>query len=188
MRINRVNAAILKLIVVLAGGSLAAEDAFESGPQPGTELPASFEPFVVTGAHAGDKYCLVCENGLGPVVMIFAREPNDAVMALLRRVDFATTKHSIERLGSFAVFLSEKTGLDEELAAAAKKAALKHIILSIDSPEGPEGYKVSKEAEVTVVLYSGHKVKASYAFKKDQLTDKGIDTIIGDLPKILSSK
>jgi hypothetical protein len=48
-------------------------------------------------------------------------------------------------------------------------------MLSINNPAGPGSYKVSKDADVTVVLYNQHKVKATYAFKKGELKDKDID-------------
>lgn len=188
MRRFRADAGAVVLILMLACGLFAAEEPFKSGPQPGTDLGESFEPLNVTGAHAGDRHCLVCENGLNPVVMIFAREPSDALMALLRRVDAATTEHRAAGLGSFVVFLSDKEGLDQQLVAAAKKNAFKQVILSIDVPEGPDGYKVAKEADVTVVLYVHHFVKASHAFRPGQLTDNAIDEIMADLPKILSKK
>ena len=60
--------------------------------------------------------------------------------------------------------------------------------MSIDNSAGPEGYKVSKDAEVTVVLYTKQMVKANYAFKKGELTDKDVDKILADLPKILPGK
>src|SRR4029079_16835979 len=55
--------------------------------------------------------CLVCENGLNPVVMIFAREVSDPLVRLLGKIDAATAKHRESSLGSFVVFLksSDKT-------------------------------------------------------------------------------
>ncbi len=163
-------------------------DELKSGPQPGSALGESFEPLNLTGAHAGEKHCLVCENGLNPVAMIFAREPSDALMALLRRLDAAVAQHRDARLGSFAVFLGDKEGLDQQLVAAAQKSELKKLIVSIDVPEGPSGYNVAREADVTVVLYVDHKVKANHAFKKGELSEKGIDAILADLPRILPEK
>ena len=57
--------------------------------------------------------------------------------------------------------------------------------MTIDNPAGPRGYKVAKDADVTVVLYQGRKVKANYAFKKGDLKDKDIDKILADVSKIL---
>ena len=60
--------------------------------------------------------------------------------------------------------------------------------MSIDSPPGPDGFMVATGAEVTVVMYAQHKVKASHAYKYGQLTEKGIEAITNDLPKILPVK
>ena len=58
-------------------------------------------------------------------------------------------------------------------------------VLAIDNTGGPKSYKVAKDADVTVVLYTDHTVKANYAFKKGDLNDKAIDKILADIPKIL---
>jgi hypothetical protein len=50
---------------------------------------------------------------------------------------------------------------------------------------GPQAYKVAKDADVTVVLYTDHKVKANYVFAKGELKDKDIDRIVAGLSKIL---
>ena len=115
----------------------------KSGLQPGDKIATIFEPLNVTGEHAGEPHCLICENGLAPVAMLFARELNEPLLKLLVKLDAATANNRREQMGSFVVFLSEKEGLAEELAAAAKKANLRHTVLSIDKPAGPEGFKVS---------------------------------------------
>ena len=70
----------------------------------------------------------------------------------------------------------------KELAA---KEGLKKIVLSIDNPSGPKDYKVAKDADVTVVLYTRQQVKVNYAFKKGELKDKDIDKIVSEVSKIL---
>jgi hypothetical protein len=41
---------------------------------------------------------------------------------------------------------------------------------------------------VTVVLYKARKVVANYAFKKGQMTDKDVEKVLADLPRILPEK
>ena len=60
-----------------------------------------------------------------------------------------------------------------------------HSILTIDNPAGPSSYHIAKDAAVTVVLYVNKTVKANHTFKKGELNDKSIDSVLGDLPKIL---
>ena len=69
-------------------------------------------------------------------------------------------------MGSFVVFCSDAEGLEKQLKELVEKEKLKNIILSIDNPSGPPKYKVAKEAEVTVVLYNKHKVKANFALQE----------------------
>lgn len=175
-------------LLAFASQEALAGDRLKSGLQPGEKITAIFEPVNVTGEHAGEPYCLICENGLSPVVMIFARQIEPALMRLLAKVDAATAEHKKEYLGSFVVFLSDKESLKDELAAAAKKYNLKHTVLAVDAPAGPDGFNVAKEADVTVVLYREHEVKANHAFRTSELTDEARDRILADLPKILAGK
>lgn len=176
----------LGYLLCLNAASLLAAEPLKSGLQPGEMLTTIFEPLNVTGEHAGEPYCLICENGLAPVAMLFARELNEPLLKLLAKLDEATGQHKSQQLGSFVVFLSEQEGLRERLAEAAKKLGLKQVVLAIDQPAGPEGFKVAKDADLTVVLYREHHVKANHAFKKGELTEQASDRIIADLPKILT--
>jgi hypothetical protein len=117
--------------------------------------------------------------------MIFAREISDSLTSLVKQIDAETVKNNNKNMGSFVVFLSDKEGLDSELKKLAEKEKLKECILAIDNVAGPEGYDVSKDAEVTVVLYNRRKVTANFAFRKGELNDKAIDRIITDIGKIV---
>lgn len=120
--------------------------------------------------------------------MIFAREVSDPLTSLVKQLDAVTGKNQAADMGSFVVFCSDAEPLEKQLKQLGAKEQLKHIILSIDNPAGPEGYNVAKEADVTVVLYREHKVLANHAFKKGELTAKGIEKILADVPKILPKK
>ena len=120
--------------------------------------------------------------------MIFAREVNDGLTSLVKKIDEATAKNRDCRMGSFVVFCSDEEGLKKKLEDLADKEKLKHTILTIDNPAGPGEYNVAKDAEVTVVLYRQQEVKANYVFKKGELKDKDIDKILGDVSKILPDK
>jgi hypothetical protein len=173
------------LFTLFAGGILTAAEPLKSGLQAGEKITTIFEPLNVNGPHAGEPYCLICENGLAPVAMLFAREVNEPLLKLLAKLDEATAKNLNKQMGSFVVFLSEKEGLKEQLAQAAKKQGLKHLVVAIDAPAGPEGFNVAADADVTVVLYCEHDVKANHAFRKGELTAAASEKVLADLPKIL---
>src|SRR4051794_18635740 len=178
MKMHHLIALALALVVGLAGLRAESKTPLRSGPQMNETLAGPFEPLNVTGANAGDKYCLYCANGERPVAMIFAREVTPAVARLIKKIDEATVKNADGDMGSFVVFCSGEKGLDTKLRGLAEKEKIQKCILSIDEPLGPEGYKVSKEADVTVVLYKKHMVKANHAFRKGELNDKAIDTVL----------
>jgi hypothetical protein len=175
----------LALAFVVTAGLAVAAEALTSGPQVGSAVPGPFHPLNVTGEKAGEKFCLFCCNGTNPVAMIFARENSPQLDKLIKKIDEQTIKNADAKMGSFVVFLSDKEGLENELKNVAKENDLKKTVLAIDNPAGPKAYKVSQEADVTVVLYTDHMVKANHAFRKGELKDKDIDTIVSELPKIL---
>src|SRR5262245_22282651 len=158
----------------------------KSGPQSGEKVPGPFHPINVTGEHKGEKFCLFCVNGENPVAMVFARENSPELVKLVKKIDACTAKNTDKSMGSFVVFLSDQEGLDKELAEVAAKEKIEKTVLAVDNPAGPKAYNVAKDADITVVLYVDRKVKANHAFKKGELKDKDIDTIISEVPMILA--
>ena len=163
-----------------------AGESLKSGPQVGENArPQPFFPLNINGPTPNEKQCLVCRNGNNPVAMIFAREPNENLVALIKKLDAETVKNTEKKMGSFAVFCNDSEALQGKLSDLAKSAKLEKFTLAIDNPAGPEPYKISKDADVTVVLYTKSKVVANYTFKKGELTTKKIDEIVSDVSKIV---
>ena len=181
--LNRFLGFIALVMVALLVGVASAGDP-KSGPQIGEKV-VPFHPLNCTGDHAGEKYCLICKNGDNPVVIIFARHVTPELTRLIKRIDEATDKNKERSMGSFVVLLSDSDNLEKELKELAKKEKIQHCVLTIDNPEGPEGYSIAPEAEVTVVLYTKLTVKANHTFKKGGLNDKAIEAVVADLSKIL---
>ena len=57
-------------------------------------------------------------------------------------------------------------------------------MLSIDNPAGPKSYQISKDADVTVLLYESFNVRANHAFGTGELTDAAIGRVVADVSKI----
>ena len=157
----------------------------KSGPKVGEDVPGPFHPLNVTGENAGKKACLYCSNGGNPVAVVFAREATPAIAKLLKELDNATVKNRDVNMGSYAVFCSDKDGLDKALTKLAAEQKLAKLVLSIDNPAGPKEYKISKEADVTVLLYTDFTVKANHTFRKGELNDAAITKVVADVAKIV---
>lgn len=184
--IARRDRSVLVVTVLLSLGLVGAAEPVRSGLQPGEKITAIFEPLNINGAHAGEPYCLICENGLAPVVMIFARERTKPLEQLLLQLEAAVAKHQAQSLGAFVVFLGETEKWRDTAAEVAGALKLNRVILAVDASAGPEGFQIHPEAAVTVVMYREHEVKANHAFRAGELTPEACATILSDLPKILT--
>lgn len=87
-------------------------------------------------------------------------------------------------MGSFVVLMTDDDKMEESLKKLAEKEGLKKLVLTIDNPNGPPKWKISKDADVTVVLYVKNTVKETFAFEKGKLDDKSIDKVIAGLDGI----
>jgi len=172
------------MLAVFAGTVIAAE-AVKSGPQAGQKVPGVFEPLNINnGENSGKKNCLYCQFGQAPVVMVFAREANPTVTKLIKKLDECTAKNQASDMGSCVVFCSDAKDLEKQLQTLVKNEKVKNCILAIDNPAGPEDYKIAKDADVTVLVYKERKVTANLAFKKGEMKDKDIDTVLAEVAKI----
>jgi len=170
--------------VILAGVAFAAD--LKSGPQAGEMIPGPFHPLNVNGEDAGKKACLYCKAGDSPVVAIFARSADDATLKkLITNLEEVASKNAKAELNAFVVFCSNNEALPGKLKAFAEKANLKNVVLAVDEPAGPDKYNISKDADITVVLYKERVVKANHSFAKGKLTDKDIESISGEIAKLV---
>ena len=74
------------------------------------------------------------------------------------------------------------------LAQLANRNNMKHIILATFAATGPSRYEIAPNADVTVLLYSRGTVKANHSFTNGDLSDANIESIMADLPLILSKE
>jgi hypothetical protein len=190
--------------VLFGAGALQAGGGMKSGPPVGAFLPGSFQPFNLNGKIGKNRYhCLVCEFGLNPTVMVLAREhpeaKDGALTDLLQKLDEAVERNQESYLHAFVVFLSPdaRTSVTypkpeepgklvaqaaawESLLARLKPRAdkLKNVVITVYPAEGPPGYEIAKDADVTVLLYKGHKVLANYAFAQGQFNEAAVTDVM----------
>jgi hypothetical protein len=171
-------------VVVALGGVLVAAEP-KSGPQTGDKVPGPFHPLNINGEYAGKKNCLYCQAGDDPTVAIFARTPDDAALQkLIAALDVVTEKHTKLDMNSFVVFCSDEK-IEPKLKDLAEKSKLKKVILAIEPAEGPEKYDISKDADVTIIIYKDRRVVANHTFAKGKLTEKDTEKVLADVAKIV---
>lgn len=164
---------------------------FKSGPQVGSKLPGAFHPLNIYNAElsdqSGKKNCLVCQHGVNPVAMVFARKNSEGLATLVKKLDASVSDHKKARLGAFVVFLTEgEQGAEEAVKEFMKATGVKNVSLAIDNPAGPKGYDISKEAEVTVVYYTKREIKVNHAYAAGKFDKAAAEKVAGEISKILA--
>jgi hypothetical protein len=163
---------------------------FKSGPQVGSKLPGAFHPLNIYNAElsdqSGKKNCLVCQHGVNPVAMVFARKNNDGLAALVKKLDAAVAAHKKEKLGAFVVFLTEgEQGAEDAVKDFMKATGVKNVSLAVDNPAGPKGYDIAKEAEITVVYYTKREIKVNHAYAAGKFDKAAAEKVAAEISKIL---
>ena len=123
--------------------------------------------------------------------MVFARETSGPLTSLVKKIDQrvdAAAGKAARPLGVYILFDSNAGGLDRQLRAMAEKEGLRRVSLCIGAP--PEDYEVSREADVTVVIYHvgrrrQEKVTANFALRKGELDEAKADAIVKALSEAL---
>jgi hypothetical protein len=172
-------------------GIATGADALVSGPQVGSNLPGGFSPVNVTNAelpdNAGKRSDYTEQHGAGPVVLVFGRGITDPLIKLSKKLDAEISKNKVARLRAVLVILREDNETERALNEFGERLGIEKVSLAIMA-DGPKTYKLSQQADVTVVAYNRYKVEANHAFRKGELNDKAIETILADVSKLVSRR
>ena len=168
------------------------KEAVKSGLQPGDKTFA-FHVQDVTGPRAGKTLCYACAFGKHSVINIQTTKLDNELLSLLKALDplvASPSKIKGDSKHAFVVFLTEDPGVAEkELAAVAKKLGLKNIPLTIyDDFAGPKPYKLSKHAELTVMMWDKNKVTANHAFSAGGMSKDDVRAVLASAKKHLKGK
>ncbi|MFM8891553.1 MAG: hypothetical protein ACKOTB_08005 [Planctomycetia bacterium] len=170
------------LMANLAGTALAE---LTSGHQVGDSVGAMTVTKVagnpLDGVPDGKTLCYRCKMGSRPVVMVFARTADEKLAKLLKKLDEEIEEHQEAKLTGFVNMLgADEAGLKKDAAEFVKLHGFERIAFVVpDEPaNGPDSYKIAKDADLTVVCFKDGKVRANHAFAKGQLSDAKIDAIV----------
>ena len=162
-----------------------AADSADSGLKKGDRV-AAFNVKDVTGPSAGKSLCYRCQYGGAPVACVFTREINDDVAALVKEIDSAVDS-SGKKMKAFVVLLTDDADKGAgELKKLAEAKGITHTPLTIcGGASGPGAYKISKDAEVTVLMWAGSKLKVNQGFAKGELKADDAKKVAGQTSEIL---
>jgi hypothetical protein len=172
-------------VLAIAGAAFAA-DALKSGLPVGEEVPA-FNVRDITGPSKGKTLCYRCQYSDRPVVAVFTRELTPTVKDLVKKIDGQVGENKDKKMAAFVVVLTEDPdAIEPKLEALAKDSKLSNTPLTIvEGVTGPPEYKLSKDAEVTVMMWVESEVKVNQSFAKGKLDKKAVASLLEETKKIL---
>lgn len=178
--------ALLAIAICLLANAVLAAEPVESGLRVGEEA-VTFDVLDCSGPRMGGTLCYRCAYANRPVVAIFVRRLGDDVANLIKKVDDAVAKHPDKRPAAFVVYLADKpAGIAARLKKLSDMTGLAKTPLTLfPSSEGPDGYHLSPEADVTVLVWSDVKVRASRAFGKERLSEDDVKNVLDDALKVI---
>jgi hypothetical protein len=170
-------------------GESCSQEPCNSGPQTGQRC-GPYAALIATGPERGQSYCYICETGDKPAVVIFARTATDALGKLIVQLDKAIADHKKEELRAWVTFLSDdQVTLDPKLVKWSQKYAIRGVPLGIfEDPLGPPSYRLTKDADVTVLMFVKQKVVANFALRSGELNDDKVKEVMNTLPRIIGDK
>lgn len=179
---------LLALTAVVAMGTavaFAAENA--DGLSVGSDPPA-FTVTDVTGPSAGDTLCYRCQFKDRPVVSIFTREVNEELATLVKEIDQVVGNKQAEKMAAFVVVLTDDpASKTDQLKALASKHGIKNTPLTTyEDAMGPPSYKISKDADFTVMMWVDSELKVNETFQKGQLSKQKVTQMVQKTDGILN--
>lgn len=121
------------------------------------------------------------------MVTVFTRKITDDLASLVKEIDNTVSKNSSQNMKAFVVYLGDDpAAAEKKLQAMAKKYKITKTPLTVfQTEEGPPNYRISRDADVTVLMWSSRNVKANVAFGKKPLTKADIQKVVKSTAKIL---
>jgi hypothetical protein len=169
--------------------TLRAAEPLESGTPVG-KRPGPYSFLVATGPQRGQQTCYICEQHEGnkPAAVVFARSTSDALGKLMTKLDAEALAQKDSGCKVWMTLLAEKADLDA-LAKWAQKQGIKSApVGAFEDTDGPPSYKLHKDADVTVILFTKQKVVANFAIRAGELNDAAIERVLKAMPALFETK
>ena len=181
------NRFIVPAFAVLATCGIVVAAELKSGLEKG-ESPAAFNVKDITGPNKGKSLCYRCQYGAKPVATVFTREITDEVATLVKEIDEQVGANQDKKMCAFVVLLTDDADAGaKQLEKLAADKKITNVPLTVyDGVAGPESYKISKDAGVTVLMWNKQRVQANHAFAPGKLTGDDVKKIAADTGKILN--
>jgi hypothetical protein len=177
---------------VMAGLFAVAGLAVAQAPQPLGGLKSGQRPMpyafvLATGPQRGQTFCYICDTADKPAVIVFARSLSEPLGKLTAKLDQSVGDAAVPDLRGWLTLLTagSQPGTETRLVEWGRQHAVRHLPMGVFEDEvGPPAYLLSRQADVTVVLFTHQKVAETFTFKAGELTDERAEDVVKALAKL----
>jgi len=174
-------AVVVAAAVVCGVASAEVTSGYQVGDSVGAMTVTKVAGNPLDGVPEGKELCYRCRMGSRPVVMVFARTADANLAKLLKKLEEEIEEHQDAKLTSFVNMLgTDVESLKKDTAEFVKVNGIERIAFVVpkEPKDGPAGYKISPDADLTVVCFKDGTVVANHALAKGQLSEPKIDAIV----------
>lgn len=170
-------------LLFLFSMTVQSADPVASGVPVG-KRPGPYSFLVATGPERGQQTCYICEQADKPTALVFSRSLTKPVGELLVELDQESAARKGTGFKAWMTLLTSKADLDQ-LAKWSQENGLKNLpVGAFEDEDGPPAYKISKDVDVTVLLFVKEKVVANYSLKVNDLTKSKMQEIRKTIGKL----
>jgi hypothetical protein len=175
-------------MILMIDPAIPASD-LQSGPQVGATVPGQFLPLNINGPNSGEEFCLYCNYGNAPVLMIFAAKPSDSLAKLVAELEkVALAAPADADFGACVIVTDTSRETKVWLSKLAFDKNLKKVVLATVGAEKVKDYALSPKADVTALLYSNRVVRVNRSFAPGEIKGKALTDLMADARKHLGLK
>ena len=172
------------MTAILIALALAGGDPCVSGVPVG-QRPGPYSFLVATGPDRGKQECYVCGQGDKPTVVVFGRSLDAATGKLLATLDAEVVASKNPALKAWFTQLTATADLDA-LARWSQTYGLKSLAVGAsEDADGPPGYRIAADAEVTVLMFVNKKVVVNAAMRAGEVTGEKIAELRKSVAKVV---
>ncbi len=162
----------------------AEQDGLQEGDPIGVFYVTKIAGAVDDQVEPGETLCYRCRYGSRPMVIVFARDIGGKVPELLQAIDKSVGENEESKLKGILTLLGEDAEAlkdDAGKIAAKTQAKLVPVVVAEDSKTGPLNYKLSGDAEVTIVLAKDSQVVKTHTFDSANIDIQSIISEVGEM-------
>jgi hypothetical protein len=167
----------LSLIATAGADDSTTQDGLQEGDPIGVFYVTKVAGAIDDEVEPGETLCYRCRYGSRPMVMVFARDTGGNVPDLLKAIEKSVGENEEAKLkGIMTLIGDDAAALKDDAGKIAERveAKLVPVVVAKETKTGPLSYRISEDADVTIVLAKDSQVVNTHTFDATKIDVKSV--------------